>query len=52
MVFNVKKDKPINIYRQIKEVYYDSRMNEASVKKWCIMFNEGWTNMHDAECSG
>lgn len=48
---NAKKVRPIEIYRQINEVYGDV-MNEASVRKWCIMFNGGRTNVHDEERSG
>ena len=27
-------------------------MNVASVRKWCIMFTNGWTDVHDTEKSG
>lgn len=42
----------IEIYRQLTEVYGDSIMNKASVRKWCIMFKEGWSNVHDEKHSG
>lgn len=48
---NARKLRPIEIYRQITEVY-GNVMNEASVRKWCIMFNDGRTNVHDEERSG
>lgn len=48
---NAKYVRPIEIYRQLTEVY-GYVMNEASVRKWCIMFNAGRTNIHDAERSG
>lgn len=43
---------PIEIYKQIKKVYGESAMNEPSVGKWYIMFNEHRTNVHDDERSG
>ncbi|KAJ4428773.1 hypothetical protein ANN_25766 [Periplaneta americana] len=39
--------KPAEIYRQLKEVYGDTVMNERNVRKWCEMFNNGRTNVHD-----
>jgi transposase len=33
-------------------MYGEGVMNESSVKKWCRMFNEGRTNVHDEERSG
>jgi transposase len=33
-------------------VYGEGAMNELSVRKWCRMFNEGRTNVHDEERSG
>lgn len=26
-------------------------MNDTSVRKWCVMFDGGWTNIHDEERS-
>ena len=46
---NAQNVRPIEIYRQIKQVYGDNAMNEASVRKWCIMFNQGRTNVHDED---
>lgn len=48
---NASKLRTIEIFIQITEVY-GNVMNEASVRKWCIMFNSGRTNMHDDKCSG
>ncbi|KAJ4447089.1 hypothetical protein ANN_09078 [Periplaneta americana] len=31
----------------LKEVYGDTVMNERNVRKWCEMFNNGRTNVHD-----
>ncbi|KAL4126648.1 hypothetical protein QTP88_010857 [Uroleucon formosanum] len=47
-----KNLKPIDIYRQLREVYGDYVMNESSVRKWCIQFKNGRTNVHDEEKSG
>ena len=44
---NVQKVKPAEIYRQLKAVYGDNVMNERNVRKWCEMFNNGRTNVHD-----
>lgn len=49
-IFNAKKVWPIKIFRQIIEVHGDV-MNEASVKKLCIMFNGEWTNVRDEKRS-
>lgn len=50
-LFNAKKTCPIEIYRHITEVYCNVK-NEASVRKWCILFNGRPTNIHDEEHSG
>ncbi|KAL4104977.1 hypothetical protein QTP88_020252 [Uroleucon formosanum] len=47
-----KNLKPIDIYRQLREVYGDYLMNESSVRKWGIQFKNGRTNVHDEEKSG
>ena len=44
--WTTKKIRPIEIYRQIKEVYGKSVINEALIRKWCIIFKEV-TNVHD-----
>ncbi|KAJ4433766.1 hypothetical protein ANN_16078 [Periplaneta americana] len=44
---NARHLKPAEIYRQFKEVYGDTVMNERNVRKWCEMFNNGRTNVHD-----
>lgn len=49
---NAQQVKPIEIYRQIKAVYGEDAMNESSVRKWCIMFKQGRTNVHDEDRSG
>lgn len=50
--FWAKNLKPIEIYRQVCEVYGNNVMNESSVRKWCIQFKNGRTNVHDEEKSG
>ncbi|KAJ4425723.1 hypothetical protein ANN_27919 [Periplaneta americana] len=44
---NAQHLKHAEIYRQFKEVYGDTVMNERNVRKWCEMFNNGRTNVHD-----
>ena len=44
---NARHLKPAEIYRQLKEVYGDTVMNERNVRKYCEMFNNGRTNVHD-----
>ncbi|KAJ4433931.1 hypothetical protein ANN_16250 [Periplaneta americana] len=44
---NARHLKPAEIYRQLKEVYGHTVMNERNVRKWCEMFNNGRTNVHD-----
>jgi hypothetical protein len=40
------------IHRQIVEVHGEGAINEGSVRKWCRLFKEGRTNVHDEEQSG
>jgi len=40
------------IHRRLVAVYGEHVMNEASVLKWCTMFRNGRTDVHDAERSG
>ncbi|GFW96597.1 HTH_48 domain-containing protein [Trichonephila clavipes] len=42
----------MEIYRQVCEVYGNNVMNESSIRKWCIQFKNGRTNVHDEEKSG
>ncbi|GFY19114.1 HTH_48 domain-containing protein [Trichonephila clavipes] len=42
----------MEIYRQVCEVYRNNVMNESSIKKWCIQFKNGRTNVRDEEKSG
>ena len=47
--FNTKKVRLTEIYRQIQNIYGETVMNEALVRKWCITFNDGQTNVHNDE---
>ncbi|GFW72264.1 HTH_48 domain-containing protein [Trichonephila clavipes] len=47
-----KNLKPMEIYRQVCEVYGNNVMNESSIRKCCIQFKSGQTNNHDEEKSG
>ncbi|GFX45304.1 uncharacterized protein TNCV_2095891 [Trichonephila clavipes] len=49
---NAKKLKPIEIYRQICEVYGQNAMSDSMVRKWVRQFNEGRSEVHDEERSG
>jgi transposase len=49
---NAQNVRAIDIHRQLTAMYGEGVMNESSVRKWCRMFNEGRTNVHDEERSG
>ena len=44
--------RPSEIDRRLFAVYGKHVTNAASVRKWCIMFRNGRTDVHDAEKSG
>jgi len=44
--------RPSEIHRRLVAVYGKHVMNAASVQKWCTMFRNGRTDVHDAEISG
>ena len=44
--------RPCEIQRILVAVYDEHVMNAASVRKWCTMFTNGRTDVHDAERSG
>ena len=44
--------RPCEIHQRLVAVYGEHVMNTASVRKWCIMFTNGRTDVHDAEKSG
>ena len=44
--------RPSEIHLRLVAVYGEHVMNAASVRKWCTMFTNGRTDVHDAERSG
>lgn len=48
---NAKGVKPIEIHRQLTEVYGESCMDVKNVRKWCREFTAGRTEIHDEERS-
>ena len=44
--------RPSEIHRRLVAVYGEHVMNAVSVRKWCIMFTNGRTDVHDPEKSG
>ena len=44
--------RPNEIHRRLVAVYGEHVMNTASVRKWCTVFTNGRTDVHDAERSG
>ncbi|UYV74156.1 hypothetical protein LAZ67_11002263 [Cordylochernes scorpioides] len=49
---NAKNNSPVEIHRQLVEVYGEKCMDIKNVWKWCREFNEGWINVHDEQRSG
>jgi hypothetical protein len=49
---NAKNVRPAEIYQQVCEVYGENAMSDGMVRRWCRMFNEGRTNVHDHDRSG
>ena len=43
--------RPSEIHRRLVEVYGERVMKATSVQKWCTMFRNGRTDVHDAERS-
>ena len=44
--------RPCEIRQRLVAVYGEHVMNADSVRKWCTMFTNGRTDVHDAERSG
>jgi len=44
--------RPCENHQRLVAVYGEHVMNATSVQKWCIMFTNGRTGVHDAEKSG
>jgi hypothetical protein len=51
-LFNAKNVHPAEIYEQVCEVYGENAMSDGMVRRWCRMFSEGRTNVHDGDRSG
>lgn len=49
---NARGTKPVEIYRQICDVYGEEAMSDSMVRRWVRLFNEGRKNVHDDERSG
>jgi transposase len=49
---NAKNVCSAEIYRQFCEVYGENGMSDGMVRRWCRMFSEGRTNIHDDDRSG
>lgn len=48
----VKKIKPAEIHREMCSVYEENIVSDSAVRKWCRLFGEGRTNVHDEKKSG
>ncbi|UYV83980.1 BRIP1 [Cordylochernes scorpioides] len=46
---NAKNNSPVEIHRQLVEVYGEKCMDIKNVRKWCREFNEGRINVHDEQ---
>ena len=44
--------RPCEIHQRLVAVYGEHVMNAASVRKWCTMFTNERTDVHDAKRSG
>jgi hypothetical protein len=40
------------MYWQVCEVYGENAMSDGVVRRWCRMFSEGRTNVHDDDRNG
>jgi len=47
-----EKIRHCEIHQRLAADYGEHVMNAASVRKWCIIFMNGRTDVHDAEKSG
>ena len=47
-----EKFRPSEIHRRLVAGYDERVMNAASVRKWCTMFTNGRTDVHDSQRSG
>jgi hypothetical protein len=49
---NAKNIRPAQIFRHVCDVYGENAMSGGMVRRWCRMFSEGRTNVHDDDTSG
>ena len=52
LFFQAENVRPSEIHRRLVAVYDEHVMNAASFLKWCTMFGNGRTDVHDAERLG
>ncbi|UYV68231.1 hypothetical protein LAZ67_5003531 [Cordylochernes scorpioides] len=52
LFLSAKNNSPVEIHRQLVEVYGEKCMDIKNVRKWCREFNEGRINVHDEQRSG
>lgn len=50
--FNAQSIAPIEIHRQLCQVYGPNIMSKQMVRRWCRQFSEGRQSVHDEERSG
>jgi transposase len=50
--FNAKNVRLAEIYQQVCEVCGENAMSDGMVRRWCRMFSEGRTNVHNDDRSG
>jgi len=50
-VLQAENVRPSDIHRILVAVYGEHVMKAASVRKWCTMFRNGRTDVHDSERS-
>ncbi|KAJ4436753.1 hypothetical protein ANN_16885 [Periplaneta americana] len=50
--FNAQRIAPIEIHRQLCQVYGPKIMSKQMVRRWCRQFSEGRQSVHDEERSG
>jgi hypothetical protein len=50
-LLDAKSVGPAEIYRQVCEFYGESAMSDGMARRWCRMFSEGRTNVHDDDKS-
>ncbi|XP_018574826.1 uncharacterized protein LOC108913710 [Anoplophora glabripennis] len=51
-LLHAKKLEPIDIYRQLSEIYVQKCISVQHVRKWCREFSNGCTDIHDEKRSG